>query len=70
MKHYTGIHFIYTKDTLSAFSSAGFPDPEGKDMMETFGLGLSVLRSLTFCIMSDCEYLFPSAVGGSFSDDG
>ena len=35
-------------------------------------LGLSIPRSLTLCILSGCGslYLFPSAAGGSFSDDG
>jgi len=40
--------------------------------METAHLGLNVLRSLILCISSGCGpwYLFPSAAGGCFSDDG
>lgn len=35
------------------------------------GLGLSVLRPLILCkLWLGSLYLFPSAAGGSFSDDG
>lgn len=38
---------------------------EGRDMMETSHLGLSLPRFLIICIMSGCEsHLFPSAAGG------
>lgn len=45
---------------LSADFSVGFLSPEGRDLMETFHLGLSVPRSLTICIMSvcGCPFLF------------
>lgn len=44
--------------------------PEGRDLMETSYLGLSVPRSL--CKLSGCESLclFSSAAGEHFSDDG
>ena len=38
--------------TLSTFSCAGFPEPEGMDLMKTCLLALHVPKSLTFCIMS------------------
>lgn len=37
--------------------------PEGRDLRDTFHLGLSFLSSPSLCT------LFPSAAGGSFSDD-
>lgn len=48
----------------------GFLSSEGRNLMKTSHLGLSVLRSLTLSIMSGCRsmYLFPSAAGRSFSD--
>lgn len=58
--------------TLSARSSARFPEPRGRDLTETFCLVLSVPKCLTHCMLSGCGFLcsFPSATGGSFSDDG
>lgn len=49
--------------TVSVSSILGFPEP---------CLGLSVLRFLILCVISDCRslYLFPSAVRGNFSVDG
>ena len=57
--------------TLSAYSASGSLNTVERDLMETSHLGLSVLRYLTLCIMSGCGslYLFPSAAGGSFSED-
>ena len=45
---------------------------EVRNLMEASCLELSVLRSLTVCIMSDCRslYLFPCDAGVRFSDDG
>lgn len=42
----------------------------GRDLMEAFQLGQSVLRSLTFCILSGCgsQYLLIADAGGSFFD--
>jgi hypothetical protein len=53
--------------TLSASSSVGFLNPEGRDLMKTFYLGQSVPRSFSLCVMSGCGslYLFPSAAGRS-----
>ena len=60
--------------TLLASSSAGFLGLRGKGFDEDILLRTecSTQRSCIFGIMSDCEslYLFPSAAGGSFSDDG
>lgn len=41
----------------------GSRGPEGRDWMETFCLGLSITRALTFCVSSGCGSLslFPSA---------
>jgi hypothetical protein len=49
-----------------------FLNPEGSDLMETSHLGLTVPRSLTLWSLPSCGslYLFPSAAGGGFSDDG
>jgi hypothetical protein len=50
----------------------GSLSPQGSDLIETSHLGLSVPRSFTFCVTSGCGslHLFPSAAGGSFSEDG
>ena len=55
--------------TLSASSSMGSLSPEGRDLMETSHLGLSVSWCLT--LLSDLKslYLFLSIEGESFSDD-
>ena len=47
-------------------------NPEGRDLMKTSHLGLSVPRSLAFSIITGYGllYLFLSVVGGRFSDDG
>lgn len=34
------------------------PSPEGRDLMETFLLGLGVWSFLTRCVMSGCKSLF------------
>lgn len=49
-----------------------FPKPKGRDLMETFLSGLSILKSLTLYTLSSSgsPYLFPSTEGGSFSDEG
>jgi hypothetical protein len=59
-------------DILSSSSFTGSLTPEGKDFMETFLLGLMVIKALVFCILSDCEslYLLTSATEESFSDGG
>ena len=46
----------------------GSLSPEGKNLMETFYLGLSVPRSLVLSIMHGCGslILFPSAAGKTF----
>ena len=45
---------------------------KGTDLMEEFHLWFNISRFLSLGILSACGslYLFPSAVGGSFSDDG
>lgn len=43
----------------------GSLSPEGRDLIQTSLLGLSVLRPLTLCVLSESLYLFPSAAGGS-----
>lgn len=55
--------------TVSVSSTLGFPEPW---VEEISCLGLSILRFLILCVISDCRslYLFPSAVGGNFSVDG
>jgi hypothetical protein len=57
---------------LSTSVSTGSLSSEGRDLMETFHLGMSVPRSLTLCVMPDSGslHLFLSAVGGNFSEDG
>ena len=53
--------------TLSCYLSLRY---EGKQLVETYHLGLDVPWSLIFRIFSGCESLFPSAAGGNFYDDG
>lgn len=65
-------YVTFSSHTLSDSSSLGFPELEGRTLMETFYLGLRVPRSLTLFIMSACRSLclFSSAIEGNFSDDG
>jgi hypothetical protein len=58
--------------TLSASSFMGSLNLEVREVIETSHLGQSAPTSLTLYTMSDCRslYSFPSATGGSFSDDG
>ena len=51
---------------------SGFYIFEEGNLMETYNLGLSVLRPSILFIMTICEslYVFPSAARESFSDDG
>jgi hypothetical protein len=58
--------------TLSTSSSVGTLSSEGDGLDGDIPSRRSVLRSPTLCVMSGCGSLclFPSAAGGSFSDDG
>ena len=58
---------LFLPPVLQSFLSS-----DGRDLLETSYLELSVPRSLTLIVMPGCgsQYLFPSASGESFSDDG
>ena len=62
---------FFLQDTLLLHLLLEFLSSERCDLINTYHLQLSVPRSVTFCIMSDCGslILFSSLVGGSFSDD-
>lgn len=59
---------------LLLFLLWGILSLEMRGSVDTFHLGLSILRSLIFYIISGCGsmYSFPAAAagGGNFSDDG
>jgi hypothetical protein len=61
------LHFLFLPPLLQ-----GSLNHEGRYLIESSHLGLSILWSLTLITMPNYRflYLFQSAAGGSFSDDG
>lgn len=66
------VFLVFSIPPWLSHSSAGSLSPEGVDLMETSQLELSVARSPFLCVLSDCGFLYlsPSAIGGSFTEDG
>lgn len=64
--------FLSGPHTLSPSYSVGSLNPEGRALIQSSHLNLSVLKSLILYIMSGFGslYLLLSAAGGSFSNDG